>query len=120
LLHTIREYNLRHHDELAGIFAGMAEVVQELYAAGAHMAIVTSKTRQTALRGLRLFDLDKYFPVVIGFDEVEHHKPHPEPVLSAVRLLGLEPSDCIMVGDGPADIASAKAAGVTLPHESQP
>lgn len=109
---TYREYNLAHHDELAKVFAGVVEVVRQLYDRGVLLAIVTSKTSTTAARGLRLFNLDKYFPVVIGHEDCARHKPDPEPVLRALAALGLPAADCLMVGDSPHDIASAHAAGL--------
>jgi pyrophosphatase PpaX len=112
LIHTYREFNLQHHDELAKIFAGVAQTIQELYSAGVLLAVVTSKTHTTAIRGLKLFDMDKYFPVVIGCEQCQNHKPHPEPVQLALAGLGLWAGDCLMVGDSPADILSAQAAGV--------
>jgi pyrophosphatase PpaX len=69
VLKTYREYNLVHHDRLAKSFAGVAEVIRDMYNDGVLMGIVTSKTHQTAIRGLKLFDMDKYFPVVIGFEQ---------------------------------------------------
>lgn len=112
LIQTYREFNLLHHDELAKSFAGVAETVQELYNAGVLLAVVTSKSQTTAIRGLKLFDMDKYFPVVIGSEQCQNHKPHPEPVQLALAELGLTAGECLMVGDSPADIASARAAGV--------
>ncbi|EAX46561.1 HAD-superfamily hydrolase, subfamily IA, variant 1 [Thermosinus carboxydivorans Nor1] len=98
LIATYRDYNLTHHE-------------QELYNAGTAMAIVTSKTQGTALRGLRLFNLDKYITAVIGVEQCQKHKPDPEPVLTAIKELGLTAADCLMVGDSPHDIISAKRAG---------
>jgi pyrophosphatase PpaX len=112
LIQTYREYNLQHHDRLARSFAGVAEVVRELYNHGLLLGIVTSKTHSIALRGLRLFDMDKYFAVIIGAEQCRNHKPHPEPVLLALAGLGLPAGDCLMIGDSPADLASGKAAGV--------
>lgn len=112
MIKTYREFNILHHDELAKVFAGVVEVVRELYGRGIKLAVVTSKTRATSIRGLRLFDLDKYFPVVVGHEDCQLHKPHPEPVLRGLEGLGLPAGDCLMVGDSPFDIMSAKAAGV--------
>lgn len=112
MIRTYREYNVQYHDELAKVFTGVGEVVQKLYDRGVKLAVVTSKTRVTSVRGLRLFDLDKYFPVVIGHEDCLKHKPHPEPVLRALAALGLPAGDCLMVGDSPFDIMSAKAAAV--------
>ncbi|MCD4738271.1 MAG: HAD-IA family hydrolase, partial [Anaerolineae bacterium] len=38
-------------------------------------------------------------------------KPHAEPVLYAAHELGLSPAQCVLVGDTPVDILSAKRAG---------
>lgn len=112
LIQTYREYNILHHDDLARSFAGVAEVIQKLYNHGLLMAIVTSKTQAMAIRGLKLFAMDKYFPVIIGCEQSTSHKPDPEPVQVALAGLGLAAGDCLMVGDSPADLASGKAAGV--------
>ncbi|MDR3565851.1 MAG: pyrophosphatase PpaX [Negativicutes bacterium] len=112
LITTYREYNVIHHDRLAKIFTGVADALQRMHNDGVLMAIVTSKTHQTALRGLKLFDLDKYFSVIIGHEQCSHHKPHPEPVQLALAGLGLDAGECLMVGDSPFDIISAKSAGV--------
>lgn len=112
LVQTYREHNLAQHDALAKVFAGVAEVVQKLSNSGVRLAIVTSKTHATSLRGLKLFNLDKYFPVLIGHEQCTCHKPHPEPVNRALEALGLAAGDCLMVGDSPFDIISARSAGV--------
>ncbi|HEY9190825.1 MAG TPA: HAD family hydrolase, partial [Sulfurovum sp.] len=50
------------------------------YAHGyARLGIVTTKTTQYSRELLEHFDLMKYFDVLIGRDDVEHPKPHPEP-----------------------------------------
>ena len=112
MLQTYREYNLLYHDQLAKVFSGVAQTVAELFDAGIALGIVTSKTQATALRGLRLFDLDKFFPVLIGLEQCSNHKPHPQPVELALAALGLPAGECLMVGDSPNDILSARAAGV--------
>lgn len=112
LINTYREHNLEHHDRMIDAFAGVIEVLQDLYNFGIVMAVVTSKTRGTALRGLKLFDLDKYFSAIIGVEQCEHHKPHPEPVHIALQQIQLGAEQCLMIGDSPSDIISAQKAGV--------
>ncbi len=109
---SYREFNHKNHDQLARSFAGVAETILRLHNAGMQLAIVTSKKREMALRGLTLFNMDKYFDVIIGLDQTVHHKPDPEPVLAALQMLQLAPEDCLMVGDSPFDIRSARLAGV--------
>jgi tRNA(Arg) A34 adenosine deaminase TadA len=48
----------------------------------------------------------------VGKSDVEHSKPHPDPVIAAVKKLGVSPAECAMVGDTPYDAISAKRAGV--------
>lgn len=40
-------------------------------------------------------------------------KPDPFPVREAVRELGAEPAECVLIGDSETDIEAAHAAGVT-------
>lgn len=112
LIATYRAHNIEHHDELAGIFDGVAETVQELHQAGVILAVVTSKTSSTARRGLRLFGIEQYFSAVIGMEETERHKPEPEPVLAALHATGLSAAACLMIGDSAHDIVSGQGAGV--------
>ena len=109
---TYRAFNHIHHDQLAGIFEGVYDTVKTLYDAGIKLAIVTSKTSVMARRGLRLFDMEKFFTTVIGVDETSRHKPEPEPVLTALRETHLTAGECIMVGDSSHDLLSGSGAGV--------
>jgi pyrophosphatase PpaX len=112
LINTYRNYSLTHHDQMITIFSGVVETIQALYDAGIAMAIVTSKTKETALRGLKIFDLDKYFPVIIGAEQCKNHKPHPEPVTTALVQLKMNPEECLMIGDSSFDLISGRQAGV--------
>ncbi|MBP2644777.1 MAG: HAD-superfamily hydrolase, subfamily variant 1 [Firmicutes bacterium] len=109
---TYREFNASNHDRLTRIFPDVTETLQRLYASGIKLAVVTSKFEERARLGLKLFDIEKYFSVVIGCDNCENHKPHPEPVELALKAIQLSASDCLMAGDSPADLKSAACAGV--------
>ena len=111
LIATYREFNLAHHDELTTTFAGMYSTLQKLHGIGLPMAIVTSKASETALRGLKLFDMDQFFAVIIGVNECKNHKPDTEPVQKALERLQLPASSCLMIGDSPFDLISAREAG---------
>ena len=50
--------------------------------------------------------------VLVCADEVTNPKPHPEPVETAVRLLGAETVATVYVGDSIHDMQSGRAAGV--------
>ena len=74
-------------------------------------AIVTSGSRALATARLQSRGLPVP-PTMVTADDVVNGKPHPEPYMTAARLLGLSPDDCIVVEDAPAGLAAATAAGM--------
>lgn len=112
LVKAYREYNSLHHDEMVAPFPEVNEVLARLQAQGIKMGVVTTKIRATTTRVLGLFDLDQYMQVIVTLDDVEHPKPDAEPIRKALEALGSAPERTLMVGDSPADLKSATAAGV--------
>lgn len=79
----------------------------------AHLGIITTKTGQYSRAILQHFDVLKFFQVVIGSEDVQHHKPHPEPILKALSFLPITPKDKVyMIGDTIYDLKAAKNANV--------
>jgi len=105
-------YYLAHHDRLAHLFPGVLEMLDALARRGRRMAVVTSKRRATTRRGLDVFGLHRFITTAVSADDVEHPKPAAEPVLAALRELGADPDEAVMVGDGIFDILAARAAAV--------
>lgn len=112
LLTEYRLFNANNHDGLARPFQGTAEVLSELRRRGYLIAIVTSKTRELALRGLRLCGIDGLFHSAVFLEDTEVHKPHPEPILAALKTLNTPPGSAVYVGDSAHDIVAGRAAGV--------
>lgn len=112
LIATYRKYNLEHHDRMVTVYPGVAETVTRLKAEGIATGLVTSKNRTGALRGLTVARLESLMDVLVCADEVINPKPHPEPVETAVRLLGAEATSTVYVGDSIHDMRSGRAAGV--------
>ncbi|MFB1082323.1 pyrophosphatase PpaX [Jeotgalibacillus sp. JSM ZJ347] len=111
MVNFYRAYNQKVHDELVTPFEGVDETVKELHKRGIKMAIVSTKRHEMVLRGLKLMKLDQYFDVVIGLDDVEHAKPHPEPLNKALKALGSTADQAIMIGDNHHDIEGGHNAG---------
>ena len=53
-----------------------------------------------------------YFDVLVGREDVENPKPHPEPILKALSKLQSDKSIYWMIGDTPMDILAANAANI--------
>jgi pyrophosphatase PpaX len=111
LIDTFRGFQEASEGALMRPFAGAVEMVAEIASRGLRLAIVTSKHRLGALRAADLCGLTDYFPVIVTPDDVARGKPHPDPVLRALELLGAEPGRALLVGDSPYDIAAGRAAG---------
>ena len=74
------------------------------------VAIVTGRPRKDCMKFLKAHGLDKIFKISICMEDAPA-KPDPKPVLLACQALGVDPSDCIMIGDTPDDIRAAVSAG---------
>ena len=101
-----------NHDGNVQPFPHVIEVIEGLHTKGIVMGVVTTKNRPGTLRVLEMFGLMKYMSSIVTVIDVEHPKPHPEPVLKAVQELGSVHGRTLMVGDSPVDIQAAQAAGV--------
>lgn len=78
----------------------------------ATLGVVTTKTAKYSIELLEHMGLMDYFEVLIGREDVEFPKPHPEPILKALEKLQSVTTKYWMVGDTPMDIEAAKAAGI--------
>ncbi len=112
LFKTYIDFNEREHDSSVALCCNIKECLEALTEQGCILAVVTSKREKLASRGLKLFDIMKFFSVVVTMDDTKNHKPHPEPVLRALELLGAKPEEALMIGDSIFDIKCAHNAGV--------
>lgn len=109
---TYREYNLAHHDRMVQPYPGVVDAVRDLQARGLRLGVVTSKNVSGARRGLRLIGLEEAMEVIVGADDVQNPKPHPEPVHLAMERLGVDPGRTVYVGDSLHDMHAGRGAGV--------
>ena len=110
---TYRQIFAERREELMPeLFPGVKETLEELHKRGHRMTIASSRLTDSLLLFMRHHAIDHYFEYVVGSDSVSHHKPHPEPALKTLAELKIEPSDAIMVGDMPVDIAMAHNASI--------
>lgn len=102
----------RRKELMPSLFPGVKETLAELHKRGYRMTIATSRLTDSLMLFMRHHGIDHYFEYAVGSDSVTHHKPHPEPALKTLRELNIAPSEAIMVGDMPVDIAMAHNAGI--------
>jgi pyrophosphatase PpaX len=92
------------------MIAGLKNLLDFLRREKIKIGIVSSASMKNINLILRRLGLKKYFKVIVGAETVKEHKPKPEPILVAVRRLGLRPRDCVYVGDSIYDMMAARNA----------
>jgi HAD superfamily hydrolase (TIGR01509 family) len=96
---------------------GAPELLRSVRAAGLATALVTTTPRALAdivLRSIRSGLGEDPFDVTICGDEVPARKPDPAPYLQAMRALGVEPGECVVIEDSQAGISAGLAAGAAV------
>jgi mannitol-1-/sugar-/sorbitol-6-phosphatase len=108
-----KEVERREIEDLEGVvpLPGARELLTSL--PRERWTIATSGTRPLAEVRLRAAGLP--IPAtMITSSEVKHGKPDPEPYVKAAAALHQPASDCVVVEDAPAGIASGKSAGARV------
>ena len=83
------------------------DALSQRYALG----VVSSRIIEGITQYLDLTGTHAHFDAVVGYEDTERHKPHPEPLLLACERLGVTPGSSVYVGDAPSDLACARDAG---------
>lgn len=78
----------------------------------ARLGVVTTKTGKYSRELLEHFGLMHHFEVLIGREDVENPKPHPEPIDKAIAFMACTKEHCWMIGDTRLDVEAAKNAGI--------
>jgi 2-phosphoglycolate phosphatase len=94
------------------VFDGVADLLQELTARGIRWGVVTNKAERFSIPLTKAMALFNTAGALVCGDTTPHAKPHPEPLFEAMRRMGVEPAQCIYVGDDERDIVAGRAANV--------
>src|SRR5262249_49144179 len=92
---------------------GALDLLEDLHAHAVPCALVTMSYRNFAEAVLAALPRGGSAGGAAG-DDVTMGKPHPEPYLTAARLLAADPADCVAIEDSPTGVASAEAAGIPV------
>jgi pyrophosphatase PpaX len=111
LVDAYRTHNVPLHETLQPC-EGMLGVVSRLKEEQRRLAIVTAKRHAAVELAFAVLPLGAFFDAVVAAEDVERHKPAPDPLLLALDRLDSSAGEAAYVGDSPFDVAAAKAAGV--------
>lgn len=102
------------HDFLlsAPLYAGVGDWLAELEPLPVRLGVCTNRDRLSSLRLLEQHGLKTLTTHVVGLGDVEHAKPHPQPLQACLAQLGVSAKEALFVGDSGVDAQCAQATGV--------
>jgi HAD superfamily hydrolase (TIGR01549 family) len=77
------------------------------------LGLVTSGSRTRVLRQLSGFGFTRIFTARIYSESAEQRKPHPAPLLMALKKMRVAAAEALYVGDTPEDVEMARSARVS-------
>lgn len=101
---------IRSQLHLTALYPDVIGLVSLLSKHDVPMAVVTNSPSMYARSVLEYHSLP--IKTLVAYHDTRNHKPHPEPMIKAVQLMGCSLSQVISLGDDPKDIQSSKNAGI--------
>ncbi len=85
----------------------------KLRGAGFRLGIVSDGVQTKQWEKIMRLGIDGFFDAVVISEEESQNKPSAKPFLKAAKILGVKPSECVVVGDRvDRDVAGAHNAGM--------
>jgi HAD superfamily hydrolase (TIGR01509 family) len=92
---------------------GARELVKELKQRKIKLVVATSASEEEFKNLLKKAQVDDLLPEYTTASDVENSKPAPDILKVALQKIKLKPSEVLMLGDTPYDIAAAKKTGIS-------
>ncbi|PIU45923.1 MAG: phosphatase [Ignavibacteriales bacterium CG07_land_8_20_14_0_80_59_12] len=107
-------YYETHLKEMARLYPGIEELLQELTRLGVPLSVFTGKGQRTTLMTLEGLDIAGYFRTIVTGNDVVDHKPSGEGITRILQAVGCSADEALMVGDSVGDVKAAREAGVRI------
>jgi pyrophosphatase PpaX len=96
------------------LFPGVADLLKALSQAGIPLGVVTSQDQRELDIVRCQVQMGEWIRYWVTIDDVQHAKPHPEGVLTALHALNCPPKDALLIGDTHYDLEAGRAAGTAV------
>lgn len=108
ILKTMLDHYQSNIAEHTAFFSGMAETLSIIEAQGLKWGVVTNKLKRFTDPLMEALKLTARAACIVSGDTTANSKPHPEPMLEACRQAGVQPQECVFIGDAIHDITAGK------------
>lgn len=110
LVRFYKERNAVNHYKYLEIFPKVKEGLEKLKELGHKMAIFSNKSHDMIMLGLKLKQIDHYFDIVVGLEDVVNPKPNPEGIKKIKEFYNED--KLVMIGDTKFDMIVANNAKI--------
>ena len=106
-------YYNAHANDTTAPYPGITQLLTALKAANRPLAVVSNKPDRT-VKELASIHFPGLLEIAVGENEAGgvRRKPWPDTLLTAAAALGVEPGECLYVGDSEVDVLTAGRAGM--------
>ena len=89
-------------------FSGIVDTLNAIEAQGLKWGVVTNKRERFTNPLMDALKLTDRAACIVSGDTTANPKPHPEPMLEACKQAGVNPRECVYIGDALHDITAGK------------
>jgi len=112
LLEATRAYYRDHVCDFGQPYPGILELLERLRSRGIALGVLTNKPHALALDVVQIRFASSGLAVVRGDLQGQPKKPDPAGALEVIAALGVDPAQCLLVGDSVVDVQTARAARI--------
>ena len=98
--------------ESVKLIDGVVETLEKLKQLGLKLGIITRGCREYVDQVLKKLELEAYIDCVAARDSVSKPKPDPEHPRYLLKILGVETSEALLIGNHQMDALCAENAGI--------
>lgn len=109
ILKTMLDFYQDNIAEHTVFFSGMTDTLAAIEAQGLKWGVVTNKRERFTHPLMDALKLTGRAACIVSGDTTANPKPHPEPMLAACKQAGVDPRECVYIGDAEHDIIAGKS-----------
>jgi len=76
------------------------------------LTVATNASSDYASKMISFLNIDNYFDMIIGANDVENPKPHPDMLLKTMKKFNVESKHSMLIGDSQKDLRAAQFAKI--------
>lgn len=96
------------------LYPDVPDTLRSLKGQNKLLGIISTKYRYRIEETLSQYGISELFSIILGGEDVSHHKPDPEGIYLAAHRLGIPKENILYIGDSIVDAKTAHHAGVAF------